>query len=381
MALGVFGGQCISGHTVYIYDRGGTQRVAQLVDVSSVRWTRDRDGISEGTVRIEGDACTRQESILSMIEPRRSELVIFRGNDRVWEGPVNRVGWEGDGVEINAQDIMAYIMATPLSQTYDNRFRASYDVSGNPVEIYSQPTETTTRLQTILDYELDRWEALDPPANIQPHVVMHHYPNEVRTSAYTLPYEMTVGEHIQAYARTGGIDYTVVGRALHVWDISRSLGKTRTLTDADFFESVVVTAYGSDLTTQVYVVGRDGKYGSASAPSAYYGPWTMIFSPYNDEGTEAPTQAELDSQAKRNLNGRQPVPVEVRIPDNSGIRLNESLTINDLVPGVQVPLLATLNTRRISQLQKIDLVTVTETADGEAVQVTLTPATKPDEDV
>jgi hypothetical protein len=75
-----------------------------------------------------------------------------------------------------------------------------------------------------------------------------------------------------------------------------------------------------------------------------------------------------------------PVPVEVRIPDNSGIRLDETLTINQLIPGTQVPLLATLNARQLSQLQRIDHMQVTENPAGEKVQVTLTPATKPDED-
>jgi hypothetical protein len=81
------------------------------------------------------------------------------------------------------------------------------------------------------------------------------------------------------------------------------------------------------------------------------------------------------------VSGRNPVPVEVRIPDNSTIRLDDTLTIDDLIPGVQMPLLATLNARQVSQDQKLDLVTVRETgAEGETIQVVLTPATKPDSD-
>jgi hypothetical protein len=105
-----------------------------------------------------------------------------------------------------------------------------------------------------------------------------------------------------------------------------------------------------------------------------------MFTVYDQDASAAPTQAELDSQAWRNVSGRNPVPVEVRVPDNTGIRLDETLTIHDLVPGVRVPLLATLNARKISQDQKLDRVVVTETGAGENVQVTLTPATKPDED-
>jgi hypothetical protein len=311
--------------------------------------------------------------------------VIFRGRDRVWEGPVWRVGWHATYVEINAHDVMAYVFGTPLSIAWDNRYRDDNTDPDNPIPI-TRPIEVTTRIGNILSYELTNWESQSPPANVKPHVVIHNNPNEARTSAYTMPFEMTVGEHMESLGRTAGIDWTVVGRSIHVWDVSRSLGKTRMLTEADFFSSVIVTAYGADLAAEVFVVGRDGKYGHASVPDTpetpvgYYGPWTMILTAYNEEGTNDPTQAELDSQAARNINGRVPVPVEVRVPDNSGIRLNDTLTINDLVPGVQVPLLATLNARRLSQLQKIDKVTVTETPKGETVQVTLSPATKPDPD-
>lgn len=366
MATGVYGEPCAQAHTAFIFDRGGTTRVAQLLDVSQVVWGRDRDGISEATIEISGSACSAQAGILAAVEPKRSELVLYRGADRVWEGPVWRVGWYADHVEINAHDVFQYVLETPLSQAYDNS--------------YPNTTEVSTRVGTILAAEMPVWEALDPPANVLPHLQIHHFANEARTTAVTKPFEMSVGEHIQNLARTSGIDYTVVGRAIHVWDVSRSLGKTRILTEADFFSEVIVTAYGADMAASVYVVGQDGAYGEAHEPSPYYGPWTKILTVYNEEGTTAPTQSELNSQAQRNLSGRMPVPIEVRVPDNSGIRLDETLTIQHLVPGVQVPLLATLNARQVSQLQKIDHVQVTETPDGESIQVTLTPATKPDSD-
>lgn len=380
MAVGKWGGECVSGHTVYIYDRGGTRRIAQLLDLSQVRWTRDRDGVSEAEVQVDGSACSAQREILANIEPKRSELVIYRGDDRVWEGPVWRVGWHADHVEIAAHDVMAYVFGTALTKEWDNRHRDDTTDPDNPVPI-SRPTEATTRIGNILQYEMQPWEALDPPVNVLPHLQIHHFANEARTTAYTMPFEMTAGEHIAHMAHYSGIDYTAVGRAIHVWDVSRSLGKTRQLTEADFLSEVVVTAYGADMAATVYVVARGGAYGEAHSLGQFYGPWVQILTAFQEEGTNDPTQEELDSQARRGLNGRYPVPVEVRVPDGSGIRLSDTLTIQDLVPGVQVPLLATLNARTLSQLQKIDHVKVEETAEGETVSVSLTPATKPDEDV
>jgi hypothetical protein len=362
--LGLYGEPCAAGHTVYIFDRGGETRVAQVLAPYSVTWSRDRDDVSEATVLVTGSACSDQAAMLANIEPKRSEMVIFRGAERVWEGPVWRVGWHRNYVEIVAHDIFQYILETPLSQPYNN----AYPYTGL----------ATDRIAGILDFELDRWEVLDPPANIKPHIVIHHFPNEAETSASTLPFEMTVGEHLQSMARYGGIDFTCVGRSLHVWDVSRTIGETRVMTDADFAD-VVISAYGSDQVSKAYVVGNDGVYGYAEADDwSYYGPWTKIITAYNEEGSSEPTQTELNSQASRNVAGRIPVPVEVRVPDNSTIRLTDTLTIDKLVPGVKVPLLATLNARQMSQDQKLDHLTVTETPDGESVQVILVPASRED---
>lgn len=357
---------CVTGHSAYIYDRGGKNRIAQIGQLSQVQWGRRRDEVSEAMIRITGDACSQQADILANIEPKRHELVIFRGTQRVWEGPVWRVAWGAETVEVFAHDVVAYLNGTPMSQEYSNA--------------YPNVGLVSTRIGDIITAEMAEWESLDPPANVLPFLVVHHYPNEAETTAVTKAFEMTVGEHLDALAHRSGIDFTTVGRAIHIWDTSRNLGTLRTWTEADFFGQIILTAYGADHTEVAYVVAEDGRYGKAGTASSYYGPWTKIFTVYNEEGTEGPSQSELDSQAQRNIVGRSPVPVEVRVPDNSGVRLSHDLTIDDLVCGVQVPLRATLNSRRLSQLQKIDIVTVTETARGETVQVTLSPANKPDSD-
>lgn len=361
-----FGGPCVQHHRAEIYDRGGTKRLISLVDAFSVQWSRRRDETSEATAVIAGNACVAQADILSQIEPKRHELVIFRGNVRVWEGPIMRVAWRSDSVEIYAHDVTQYLFGTPMTQGYNN--------AG------ANATEVTTRIEEIIQNEMVVWETIDAPANVLPYLAVHHFPNEARTTAKTVPFEMTVGEHLDSLARASGIDYAAVGRAIHIWDTSRSLGRTRILTEADFFGEIIVTAYGSDHTEIAYVVADDGTYGVAGTPSSYYGPWTKIFTVYNEEGTDAPTQTELDSQAARNIAGRTPVPVEVRIPDNSSLRLSYDLTIDDLFPGVQMPLRATLNARRMQQVQKLDLMTVSEDSNGETVQVTLSPANKTDSD-
>lgn len=384
MTLGKDSNPCVTGHSAYIYDRGGMTRVDQLLDLSQVVWSRDRDGVSEAAITMIGRSCERNRDLINKLITKRHELVIYRGTDRVWEGPLWRVNDGGSTVKIVAKDVTQYLFGTPLTQKWSN--------AG------ANATEMTTRFEQIIQYELTHsrmgrtpgggqvlvpgWEQINPPANILPFLSVHHWPNEARTAATTVPFEMTIGEHLQSAARSSGIDYTAVGRAIHIWDVSRSLGRTRTLTEADFFGNIIVTEYGADHTQASYVISSEGAYGESVNPENLdlYGPWANIHTAYQEEGTDAPTQVELNSQAARNTSGRSPVPFEVRVPDNSSIRLSETLRINDLVPGVQMPLLATLNSRKWNQLQRLDHVTVTEAPGRETIQVTLTPATRPDSD-
>lgn len=378
---------CVTGHSAFIFDRGGKRRVSPLIDLSEVSWERIRDDISTAEVVIRAENCEQNKKALSEIEPKRHELVIFRGDERVWEGPIMRVGWYHDRVEISAHDVMEYVMARPLSKEWSNA------TSGG----VSHSAPATQRIYEIMQYELNNpftylasdgvtqvnvpgWEEIDPPANVWPYVVRHANTNEARTSATTEPFQMTVGEHLDNVARTGGIDYTVIGRSIHLWDVSRSIASTRQMTEADFYGPIVVTAYGADFAALAFTVSQDGRYGGAGASSDYYGPWAKIFTVYDEDETDPPTQSELNSQASRNLTGRNPVPVEVRVPDNSTVRLTDSLGIANLAPGTEVPLLATLSNRELSQRQKVHRLAVKETSDGEDVMLALVPATKPDDD-
>jgi hypothetical protein len=83
----------------------------------------------------------------------------------------------------------------------------------------------------------------------------------------------------------------------------------------------------------------------------------------------------LRSQAHRNLQGHNPSPIQVRVPDNSQLNPNISIGINELVPGVWIPLRSDVTCKTLVQWQKLDSVTVTEaTGSAEQVTVVMSPA-------
>jgi hypothetical protein len=404
-------GPCVEHHHALIFDRGGKGSRTPVLDLGYVEYSRDRDDTTEGIIRIIGDACDEQMPFLETLRTHRHELVIYRGDSRAWEGPLHRITLRPGFAEIVAKDISAYLYAQPLTQEYSN---------------LSPNVDTVTgRIEKIIQYELSHgrtmffpstaadaaadvavwvsqggtatpvtggWNIgvppLDapglstlPPVNVLPHLSVHHYPNEAETSMRTVPYQMTVGEHLDALSQDNGIDWTVIGRALHIWDTSRPNGTIRALTPADFQTQPILTEYGADHTQIAYSVGQNGTYGSAISLKnlGYYGGWSQIHTVYQEEGTVEPGQSELDGQARRNISGRTPAPVEVRIPDNSSVILSDTLTIEMLVPGARTELAT--DARDKTQLQKIDYVRVIEDENGEKVTITLTPASRPDSDV
>jgi hypothetical protein len=360
-------------HTAFLFDRGGRKQIGALGDIQRVKWERRRDDISFGTVWV-ASVNTECAKTLGLLETNRIELVIFRGKKRVWEGPINRVTYAGSSVEIEAKDVMYYVQRTIMRNEYDNRYP-----NNGPV---------LDRIHRIFTAELARKEALDPAINVLSHVRYIYATSpgvtDAGTAAHTLPYELTVFEHVDSYAARGGIDYTVVGRSIMFFDVHERIGQTPMVTGDDFIGDPVITQYGAELTTYVAMTDGKGHWGEAGGTDPYYGEWEVLHQAYDenqsstpddDSDDDLPSVADMTSQAQRTWRQGIRPPIVVRIPD--GTRLNPSgvLTIDDLVPGVWIPLTATLPGRTISQMQKLDSMTVEETAEnGEEIKVTLSPA-------
>lgn len=380
---------CITRHQPMIFDRGGSRRISQLLNVASVEYARERDQTTTAKVVLMGKSCEQQLDKLLEIAAHRHEMVMSRGDRRVWEGPIDDVNWYSNRVEILAYDVSAYPFNAPLTKDWPNE-----DGGG--------PRYMTERIQEIIEYEMTtnyvadvgtagipnnivipRWETIDPPANVVPFLDVRQSvgPQGILTRSDTMAFEMTVGEHIGNLAQ-GGLNFTTLGRRLIVWDSAFPLARTRIVTDADFYGELRVIAAGSEQANIGHISAqRDpgddvtpsgAGVGNAGGPDPFYGVWTKLTTLASEEGKDAPSQMELNSQARRVIAGRTPVPMEIRTPDG-GLRLSNDLTIDDLVPGVVMPVRATLNLFPVKQDQVIEKVKVSETSAGEVVSITLSP--------
>lgn len=354
-------------HTAYIYDRGGLRKIGALSPLGRVRWGRVRDDMSVATavVASPGRDC---RGVLALMEAGRHELVIFRGKHRVWEGPITRITYRGNAVEVEAKDVMHYANRTIMRSEYDNR--------------YPNNTTAIARVQRIMTTELARKEALDPPVNVLRHaqyLTASEGERDAGTASHTVPYEMTLFEHIDNYAQRGGLDYTVVGRSILFFDVRKKIGQTPIVTADDFLGDPVITQYGMELATYVSHTDGKGNQGDAGGVDPYYGEWEVLHQAYDEdaqrEGDEPPSVAELRSQAQRSLSQSERPPLVVRVPDNTSLNPDGVLRIEDMVPGIYIPLSAELPGRSLSQMQKLDSMTVEEVAgQGENIKVVMSPA-------
>jgi hypothetical protein len=115
---GIYGQPCAVGHTLVIYDRGGTERVNQIVDLATVKWGRKKNAKTQAIITITGGACRAQSAVLKAVKSRRHEAVLFRGSKRVWEGPIVQIRSTSTFFEITANDILEYLEKTSLSKDW-----------------------------------------------------------------------------------------------------------------------------------------------------------------------------------------------------------------------------------------------------------------------
>lgn len=366
-------------HTAALFDRGGMKRISPIMQLGGVRWNRVRDDMSQAQIVIPEPNAECLPALLSA-SPNRTELVIFRDEDRVWEGPITLITSQRSQWVIEAKDITYYLHRTVMEFEHDN---GAYWVDGDPRVFVNHIGPAVDRAVAVVTTELNRVKEnpllMDPVYNVVPHIVtIRATPTslEAKTSRVTSPYQMTVLDDLEAMAARGGLDYVVVGRSIIFNDTRVPVGQTPPVTENDFLGEVVVSMYGFDSFTEVFTTGQNGMYGHAGGIDPYYGELQYCESMVDEDSTEPPSQNSLDNAAQYNTYGKLPVPVVVRVPDNTTLNPNGVLNLEHLVPGVRIPLRADFGGTTLTQMQKLDSVSVQETPEGETINVTMTTAPK-----
>lgn len=374
------------GHNrALVFMRGGTEPLGELGPLEDITWKRVRDDISTNTLHMTSwDKETR--ALLRSLRSWKHEIVVFRDNgsvvDRVHEGPITRISSQRGGVEIEWRDVMAYPYRRILRQGYNDSYRV---VDGQQTGLSTVTKRARQILLNCLAYD-------DP--NVLPYLTTLTYYDDARSSRSVPDFSKTAWEEIDDLAAHAGLDYTTSGRRIVLWDTHRPVGRLPEMRDGHFDESPIITEYGANLANVLAATNNSGIYGIATrgltdGEPGEEGFVEQLVSSYSEtEGAGAERtmtreakrklEASLREQAQRSIANRYtkygPSPKVVRIPDNASLVPSLPIGIQQLIPGVWIPLRCDDGVQDISQWQKLDSVTVTEDSSGETVRVVMSAA-------
>lgn len=363
---------------VRIYRRGGLIPVGTLDGLDHVDWERLRDDISKAKVVVKewGVDCG---NLLSQLRPWQHEIVIFRDNgfsvDRVWEGPITAVTYNRDGVTIAAGDVMQYGYRRILKQAM-NDSKTGDTVTGRGARVL-----------------MNAFAPDDP--NVLAYLTVLARTDDARQRRNTPPYSRTAFEEIDDMASNAGLDYTCAGRSILLWGTKSRIGTLPEFRDEDLGNTPIVSVYGMSMANRYVVSNGNGVWGEATRlddfgndpanglveilSSTWNSDSDAESGTYTQEGTDSQRQSFADS-AERSIADRFPAPVVVRVPDNTTLNPSWVGSIQQLVPGVVVPLRSTGTLLQVVQNQKLDSVKAVYNSKGEKITITLSPFARDDND-
>jgi hypothetical protein len=353
-------------HRAFIYERGGIVPVGELTPLSAVRWQRIRDDVSAAEVTVPTTECC---DLLGDLRTVLHELHIERNGVPVWEGPITRLEYQHDVVQVFAHDILWPTTRCVIAEGYDQ----SYPNIGNVID----------RMEWLLLHcysrDGDPWNMIATHL----HPVHHADPaDDPRTSRIVNAWQMYVWEDLDKYGEDYGADYTVVNRDIYWSDISLAWNVIPDLDESHLSQFPRIVEYGNQLATRGVVTNGHGYAGVSPVDpvdGATYGTIDLLTTNESDgDPSHVPRPEELaqwTDTATRSINGRAPAPVAIVIPANTTLLPGAPWDIDDLFPGSWFIVTSTRLCRTVSEYQRLNEVVVTESApQGEQVQFTAVSA-------
>lgn len=339
---------------VVIYERGGERPLFTLPALASVEWSRNLDAVSRGTFVCTPNAADRDgvawtssncAGLLRSIQPWAHEAVVFRNDERVWEGPVRRPVQSRAGVTITASDVLGWTErrvvhtavlsdAVSVRDLADGLLTAAYTADDPNVLDYVTALGNDDRLTSV---------DIKPGAG--------YYSGAILGLA------------------SAGLSITTIGRRVLIWaEPGYTLGSTAVLNTARHLLAGVETAHEGDaLTTRAWAANDQQEYATDGGTDGYYG---LVETLTSASGITGPALTDAAALA-RSLH--YPAPETVDVPDGAGLHCDAPFPIAALVPGVLTRVQVSDLCWPVEQVMVLTGVKVKQGPEGETVGVTYAP--------
>lgn len=337
-----------ANHHAQVLDRTGAV-VCEADSLTQVDWGRMLSDTASARAFIvpQGDCCQRAANIRTM----RHRLVIWRGGRPVFDGPIQTVEWSADGVSLTAYDWSSLLDRRLPHSDMDFINTDLCDIAAAMVSDALLPDDPGLSVEVVASSNVygDRSYRIDVGRSL---------------------------DHLRDLADTG-MDWTVAGsRILLMGDsFCYSIGS---LSDNDFPQGLRVVEDGGALVSRwVMWAGPQGTIKASSGGlHDYYGLLESVhdaLAPQDLGAASVLDQTSADAAVASLLASSLPAPVF--IDTGAGpLAPTAPVEVSSLVPGYCLQISSVATCREVTAVQKIFEVRVSETSQGESVQVICAPA-------
>jgi hypothetical protein len=335
---------CPETYGVALHDRYGRVPIGPVLEPSRVEWSRAADETSEASVEFAVPECCAQ---LGQAEPWCHDVSIYRDADLVWQGPLLQPVFEGSTVTLYARDVTAWLDWRTIHAALD--FTASGLGAQDLVDI----------AEAVIADAL----SVDDP-NVLPY--LHTIPSGITGERSYAPDSTHAGDELRELARTG-VDFTAIGRRIILSGGGTTLGRLATLHDEHFAGPLRIIKDGLAALTRAVLIGE-----GVTASSGGAGECGLLERVFKEDSVLDVVSAQAEANAR--AAGGYPTPVFLEVPDNARLTPDAPVSINQLVPGVLVPVASTQTCLEVATVLRLTKLSVSYTpGDGETVGVTLAP--------
>lgn len=319
-----------------ITDRAG-RKLWQSGNMSmqSVTWEREYCETTSATIEL-----TANPYVANQVEPWVHKLTIYRDDDMVWHGIVRQVRASSLLLKITAYDASVYF---------------GYRRVGQPRHYFNRDAVTVAQDLVIDSFGLD-----DPLEVLDGLVVENSYlwmtmDLAVATTLVKDPMEDLVK---QGFAWTVSAGRMILGP-------NPAKYTTAQITDDHWTADVEVVKEGADCINDVLVLGK-GVRGYWADRSTQVGVLQGI-----EKADSLVHEEDCVAQAKRSVMEAQYPPRQIVLPSSARLLANAPVSINELIPGVRVPISSNQTGITIGSTMVIKKIAVTVDEKGENVGMTL----------
>lgn len=294
--------------------RLGTPRWGATIAEPSGRviWQADEEGMADWSFTRELCDISEGKIVLPVtpalarrVEPWLHTLTFWAGTEPAWHGVVTQVKATSKELKITASDGAAF-------------FKRRRVASGRT---WDQADASQVMAQMVVDAM-----SVSDPLHVADHI--HALDSRVWVVVDEVANSVLVDD-VVGDLTDAGLDWTFVGGSLLVGPVM-SRYRTATITDAHLGSGVEITKEGKDVVTDVLVTG-DGVWAQRALADDRIVIQSIV------KGDKLVTADDCGTRAQEVLTEQGVSPVSISVPD-SALSADAPVELNELVPGVLVPI-------------------------------------------